>query len=305
MTETRQQRRTSGHGERSPAFAEHDRIPAPRSGSPAPHAEPASSSRRLPNALGAWNEIEGRLRGRQAFVALDYDGTLTPIVARPEHATLSYPMREVLTELAHTWPTAIISGRARADVERLVGIGSIYYAGSHGFDISGPGGLRLSVASAMMPVLFDAAAELRQRLTAVPGILIENKLYSVAVHHRRVEHAHLATINAAIGEVLGARPGLRRTVGKKVLELSPAVEWDKGRALRWLMRELGLERSGAVPVYIGDDRTDEDAFRAVSPEGIGILVSTVPWSSSAAFSVGDVPEVRHLLWRLIGLGHPG
>ena len=92
----------------------------------------------LPSALARRDEIAQRLRGRQAAVFLDYDGTLTAIVARPELAVMEPDMREAVRALARCCTTAIVSGRALGDVAKLVDLRELYYAGNHGFEISGP-----------------------------------------------------------------------------------------------------------------------------------------------------------------------
>jgi len=259
-------------------------------------------ARALPNALGAWPMLEARLQGKRVALFLDYDGTLTPIVASPGKAVLDPLVRAALEQVASVWPTAIVSGRAREDVESLVGLPGLVYAGSHGFDVSGPGGLRLEVAPEALPAIGAAVAELRLRTASVPGALVEDKRYSVAVHYRQVADTDLPALARAVEEVAHARPTLRRTDGKRVFELRPAIDWDKGRALRWMLSALVLEAPDVVPVYVGDDLTDEDAFRAVADEGIGILVAQVPWSCTARYVLSDVGEVRHLLLRLARLG---
>src|SRR3989339_69757 len=97
----------------------------------------------LPSAVESIEKIRIRARDRQLLVSLDYDGTLTPIVERPERAVLSGEMRRIVSELADLCTVAVISGRDLSEVKRLVGLDKIYYAGSHGFDISGPGDRRV------------------------------------------------------------------------------------------------------------------------------------------------------------------
>jgi trehalose-phosphatase len=110
-----------------------------------------------------------------------------------------------------------------------------------------------------------------------------------------------------VDEVLASFPDLRKALGKKVFELRPDLDWDKGKALLWFLETLGLGglgglgQAGAIPVYLGDDVTDEDAFRAIAQDGIGILVSEEPrspGSTAATYSVRDPDEARELLERL-------
>lgn len=253
-----------------------------------------------PNALAHFDDLERALHGRTPALFLDYDGTLTPIVARPELATLSSSMREALRRVAQAWPTAIVSGRGRDDVTALVGITELHYAGSHGFDISGPRveGGRHEVDPALAPIVAAAAADLRQRTAAIPGVLVEDKRFAVAVHYRLVEDSLVAEVQRQVDEALRDRPALRKAGGKKVFELRPAMPWDKGRAVLWLLSELGLDTPDVVPVYVGDDETDEDAFGALENRGIGILVTELPRPTRASHSLQDVEEVGMLLERL-------
>lgn len=258
-------------------------------------------ARARPNAITDWPTIAGRLTGRRLAVFLDYDGTLTPIVARPELAVLDEAMRDTLRRLSARWPTHIVSGRAVDDVQRLVAIDSLWYAGSHGFDIVGPqGAIRKQLAPELEPLIHEVAAELRRSTGGIAGALVEDKRFSVAVHYRLVAAEHVPRIERAVDEISERRPELRRTRGKKVLELRPTFDWDKGKALLWLRDAAGA--SEAFPIYVGDDETDEDAFTVVAEQGIGILVSERPRPTRAGYSLSGTREVRELLERLVVLG---
>jgi alpha,alpha-trehalase len=254
-----------------------------------------------PDALDHFHDIAARLPGRRPAIFLDYDGTLTPIVARPELAVLDRGMRQTVSELAELYPVAMISGRDRADVERLVGLPGIVYAGSHGFDITGPGGLsrQYEGASRFLPELDKAEQELKRRLDGVEGVIVERKLFAIAVHYRLVAEDDVSKVERAVDDILNVSSGLRKTYGKKVFELRPAVEWDKGKAVLWLIDELGLDRPDILPVYIGDDVTDEDAFAAIAERGIGILVAEEPQRTAARFRVRSTEEVGVFLRKLI------
>jgi trehalose-phosphatase len=248
----------------------------------------------IPSALEHVQEIaEGSGR---AAVFLDYDGTLTPIVSQPEDAWLSDSMRQTLRELAARAPVvAILSGRDLDDVRRRVNVDGIVYAGSHGFDIAGAGGLRRELGAAYLPVLDTAETELREALDEIPGAQLERKHFSVAAHYRNVNENDAFRVVLAVDAVASRHRELRRMDGKKVYELLPDIDWNKGKAVVWLLETLGLEPGNIRPIYIGDDRTDEDAFRVLKQRGIGILVSEQSQSTAARYSLRDPAEVERFL----------
>jgi alpha,alpha-trehalase len=253
---------------------------------------------RLPEPL-ALDEILG---GRRPALFLDYDGTLTPIVDRPAEALLQAETREILARLARLCPVAIVSGRTRDEVEALVGLDGIVYAGCHGFDIAGPGIIppRHAEAERAVPTLAELADALVKRLGSIEGALVENKTYAVAIHTRLVAPELEDEVRAAVAARTARHPELRLSSGSKVLEVRPRMEWDKGRAVLWLLRSLGLDRAAVVPIYIGDDLTDEDAFAALSGRGVGIVVGRDPRLTHAEYALGEPREVVRFLGALRG-----
>lgn len=228
--------------------------------------------RDLPFALERAPEIRGLLSARRPAVFLDYDGTLTPIVDLPEDARLTPETRDEIAKLGARCPVAVISGRDVDDVRALMGLDGLTYAGSHGFDILLADGSRDQQGREYVPDLDAAERDLGPPLAEIPGARLERKAFAIAVHFRQVDEDRISDVQATVAAVAAARPRLRRTGGKKVLELRPDVEWDKGRALRWLLRTLELDRSSFLPIYIGDDDTDEDAFQTVHERGLGVVV---------------------------------
>ena len=250
----------------------------------------------IPSALEHIQEI-GR-RGDRLAVFLDYDGTLTPIVSHPEDAWLPESMRQTLQSLAACVPVAILSGRDLDDVRGRVHVDGIVYAGSHGFDIAGAGGLRRELGAAYLPVLDEAETELREALDEIPGAQLERKHFSVAAHYRNVNESDGLRVAQAVDAVAARRRELRRMDGKKVYELLPDIDWNKGKAVLWLLETLGLERRNVLPIYIGDDRTDEDAFRAIEKRGVAILVSEQPQITAASYWLNNPEDVERFLQKI-------
>ena len=252
----------------------------------------------LPSALSLVDEIIAGASGKRPAVFLDYDGTLTPIVSHPEDAWLPESMRQTLRSLAARVPVAILSGRDLDDVRGRVLVDGIVYAGSHGFDIAGAGGLRRELGAAYLPVLDTAETELREAIDEIQGAQLERKHFSVAAHYRNVNENDAFRVALAVDAVATRHRQLRRMDGKKVYELLPDIDWNKGKAVLWLLETLGLEGQNALSIYIGDDRTDEDAFSALEKHGIGILVSERPQATAASYWLKNPEQVEEFLQKI-------
>jgi trehalose-phosphatase len=212
---------------------------------------------------------------------------------------LSDQGRVTLERLAAATTVAILSGRDADDVIGKVGVAGLYYAGSHGFDIRTPSGDAaggdLDRFDVFLPELDAAEGELRDALADVPGSNIERKRFAIAVHYRQVPEEHHATVAEAVDRIAPAHPSLRVAGGKMIFELRPDIQWDKGTALSWLLAEMGLDSSEVLPVYVGDDVTDEDAFRELERRGLGIVVGREERPTRARYALDDTDEVRLFL----------
>lgn len=257
----------------------------------------------LPSALEAIAEIKTRRQSHRLAVFLDYDGTLTPIVDRPELALLSNDMRTVLRELTRTATVAILSGRDLTDVRSKVGVEGIVYGGSHGFEIQGPQQNLVSqqIGMEFLPLLNQAENALRQQIGHLPGLLVERKKFSIAVHVRLVDPTLHRAVETCVDTVLVDHPGLRKTRGKLIYEVQPDIAWNKGRAMDWLLQTLELRPDNTLVLYIGDDSTDEDAFKALHhwDHGVGILVRDASRATAADYALQGPDEVRQFLALLI------
>ncbi|RZL77088.1 MAG: trehalose-phosphatase [Rhodococcus sp. (in: high G+C Gram-positive bacteria)] len=259
----------------------------------------------IPDAVTPHQKLTTRLRIRRPAVFLDFDGTLAEIVREPTAAALVDGMATVLADLVRRCPVAVVSGRDLADVRARIGLPGIWYAGSHGFELVGPDGQHHQHPDALaaVPVLEQMAHLLGERLRDVPGILVEHKRFAIAVHYRNVAADRVAEVVAAVYETAAGEQRLRVTGGRKVVELRPDIEWDKGRALEWVLDHLPGDRP-LVPIYVGDDLTDEDAFDAVAATGVGIVVRQDEGGdrrSAAQFAVANPADVRKVLQRLTDL----
>jgi alpha,alpha-trehalase len=255
----------------------------------------------LPNALNAYDHLIGVMAGRDAFVCLDFDGTLSQIVDDPDSATLVDGAAADLQSLAALCPVAIISGRDLSDIRQRVGIRGLWYVGSHGYEMVGPDGSehQHEAAAATIPVLQQAATELGDTLESIPGVRVEHKRFAVTVHYRNVATGEISGVIETVSRC-GRLHNLRVTTGRKLIELRPDHEWNKGRALAWIRQRISRSGRG-LPVYVGDDSTDEDAFDAVQFSGIGVVVRHAEDDdrpTTAQFSLNSPAEVVAFLRRL-------
>ena len=239
--------------------------------------ERGASIGELPNALTDREELDRRLAGRRPAVFLDYDGTLTPIVDRPEDAVISESMRVAVRAVARRCTVCVVSGRDRKVVQELMGVDDLVVAGSHGFDIWSPaeGTIEHQAGAGFEDLLERVTNRLHEEVDSIEGALIEPKKASVAIHYRLVSEPERPRIREIVEGLLAAHPDeLKVTPGKMVYELQPKLEWDKGRAVLYLLEALGLDRDELVPLYLGDDITDEHAFEALAGRGIGVFVGS-------------------------------
>ena len=224
----------------------------------------------------AWNKISHRLKAvRHVLLISDFDGTLTPIVDRPELAFLTPDVRKLLQTLTRNrrYTVGIVSGRALADLKEKVKVEGIIYAGNHGLEIEGFGTSFLEpVAEEIRPFFEILSQVLTTTLKNIKGVLVENKGLTLSVHYRSVNDAEEQQVKDTFDKVispLNVTGRVRVTRGKKVYEIRPPVEWDKGKAINWLVNKFKETRGKGetLPIYLGDDLTDEDAFKVI--EGYG------------------------------------
>ncbi|XP_024022332.1 probable trehalose-phosphate phosphatase C [Morus notabilis] len=278
-----------------------------------------------PCALRSFDRMMKSAKGKRIVVFLDYDGTLSPIVDDPDLAFMSDEMRAAVREVAKYFPTAIISGRSRDKVKQFVQLSNVYYAGSHGMDIMTPAKpLKSSVndaknhaipgdkkgsssdvlfqpAQRFLPAIQEIIAKLEEKTRNIQGAKLEDNRFCVSVHFRKVREEDYGILEEKVKSVIENYPEFHLAWGKKVMEIRPSIEWNKGHALEYLLDTLGFSNSSDVlPFYIGDDRTDEDAFKAIRSRGQGfpIIVSSIPKDTKASYSLHDPSQVLTFLLRL-------
>lgn len=255
--------------------------------------------------LGA--PARARLTRTPLLLFLDVDGTLAPIAPRPEDATVPPETRRVVAAVSALdgVHVALVSGRSAADARRMVSVSNVWAVGNHGAEAIGPDGEEIvdPEAAPFEGAMARTARTLESLLRPVQGVIVEDKRWTLSVHYRLADPAIVPRVKATVDRVAG-EAGLVVHDGKMIFEVRPPVRVNKGTAVLSLARRLG-DGSGTV-AFVGDDRTDEDAFRALrhAYADASLTVRVAPTAESptiAEFAVADTGEVRRFLEELVGL----
>lgn len=247
-------------------------------------------------------ELEAALAGKRLLLMIDFDGTLTPIASTPAEAEIPADTRRQLERLSRSaaCTVAIVSGRALGDVRDKTGIDRIIYVGSHGMEVDRPN----EEVRHYSPLPSEGMMKrMRENLTAAlapfEGVLMEDKGYSLAVHYRMVRDEDRPRVKAIVHETVQRYGGEEKVAlrpGTMVLEIGPPLNRDKGTIVGEFIKSETQRRGGEEPfaMYLGDDITDEDAFKAIRGRGWPVLVGT-PRVSYAQYYLNDPREVHMLL----------
>lgn len=258
-----------------------------------------------------WDKISTTLSSASLVLLLsDYDGTLTPIVDRPEDAVLSDQVRGYLSIIMQklNFSVGIISGRQLSELKQLVDISSVYYAGNHGLEIEGPELTYIDpIAQETRTILSAVINQLNEKLATISGVIVEDKGLSMSLHYRLVNEGMTRQVEQIFNQItdpLIRDNKIKITSGKKVWEIRPPVNWHKGKAVELITRKMAAlnNQQPDVVIYLGDDTTDEDAFSMVnSLGGWSIYIGPVRSSSQAIYQLISPGEVADFLSRLAGL----
>jgi trehalose 6-phosphate phosphatase len=267
-----------------------DRRPGKHRGAqskPASSASGVATSNR--NILAPGNRrVLVEVAAANALLAFDYDGTLSPVVSDPKAATMRGATADLLERVANAYPCVIISGRAQEDVLRRVeGIGVFEVIGNHGLE-------PWAWPNTHVDLVRGWRRRLERRLAALPGVVIEDKVFSLAVHYRQSparSAARRAIVHAAAG-----LDGVRLIGGKCVVNLAPRDAPHKGTALQTAREQFGCD----IALYVGDDETDEDVFALDDPRLLSVRVGPRR-ASRARYYVRDQRSVDLLLAQLFEL----
>ena len=259
-------------------------------------------------------KIEGTLKGKFIYLFLDYDGTLAPIAGTPGGAVMSGRTKRLLCQLSEmpNCKIAIVSGRKLNDLEKRIRLKNIVYVGNHGFEIKGPKiKFESPISTRYRRSLEEIKKKLQKELSPIDGAFVEDKGFSLGVHYRLAAKKNIVAIKNifyATTLVYELRNIIIVRTGKMALEIRPSVDWDKGKVVLWLLgRRLFVMRNKkmkVLPVYIGDDTTDEDAFESLKDKGVTIFVGK-PKKTRAQFYLKDTEEVAEFLEGILKIMNPG
>lgn len=240
--------------------------------------EPSPLDRSVPKLAPALSWCDGLL------VATDFDGTLSPIAASPDEPRITPANRRVLRTLSARPDVvvAVVSGRQLRDLVPRVGLSGLVYAGNHGLELSTGDSVWVHPVARRYRPAIQAVRRLLERTTSsIHGCDVEDKRYTLTVHHRHVPPGRLPAVfdalDTAVETVADERVAGQATAGfdlvdgKESVEIRPPVDWDKGTAVTHLR---GWVPTSWRPIYIGDDTTDEDVFLALGREGVTVHVGT-------------------------------
>lgn len=256
--------------------------------------------------FNCWPEIESKIRDNLVYLFLDYDGTMAPIAKTPRRAKLPLNIKKILVKLSklpNVW-VAIISGRSLADIKRMVGVRGLVYAGNHAWEISGPGikFCRGNLRGVYKKALRQLKPNLEKIKAEFSGVSLEDKGATLSIHYRSLakekEKIFLSKIKKLLQRYLQKKQ-IKTGIGKKVIEIKPPGKWDKGTGVLWLLKNFvkRVSSSQILPIYLGDDNTDEDAFRALKGKGVNIFIGKSK-RSNAKYYLSNTKEVQRFLTKM-------
>jgi trehalose 6-phosphate phosphatase len=255
--------------------------------------------------LSSWENIKRKLKKRKILLFLDFDGTLAPIAPTPQQAHLPGETKILLKRLLKTAGCRlfIVSGRALSDLRHKVGIKNMTYVGNHGFEIEGPG-LRFKkyYSKETKKLIRKLKEDLQIKFSKIPGILIEDKKITLSVHYRLASKDNQKKVKKIFQRICRSYLSEKKLIifyGKKVAEIRPPIIWNKGTAVLWLLRHFRNKK--VYPIYVGDDTTDEDAFKVLKNKGIAAVVAEQKRRSEALWYLSSTKEVTLFIKKIINL----
>ncbi|HAX61304.1 MAG TPA: trehalose-phosphatase [Elusimicrobia bacterium] len=240
-----------------------------------------------------WKKIGNKLLKKKIFLLFDYDGTLVPIRKTPKLAVANQKIKEQLRQVSKKHFIAVISGRKLPEIKKLVGIKNIIYSGNHGFEIEIKGKKIIqNVSRETKNEIRRIKDKLVKEIKKIDGAFVEDKGLTLSIHWRLTGKKDLPKLFAIIRDIIRDNLRVRLTKGKKVWEIRPNINWNKGEAVQRILSQLPTSHF-LLPIYIGDDTTDEDAFKSLK-NGITVRIGKSK-KSKARYYLKNQSEIKKLL----------
>ena len=250
----------------------------------------------------ALNEVLQRINASYRIILfLDYDGTLVPMRKNPSRAIFSKSMTGLLQKLIdnNNLVIIIVTGRQYDDIKKLLPFKNIIIASDHGFRITNKKKDWIHPkVKPLQPLIKNIYQSLKIKLKSFRGVMVENKKIMITVHYRNAKDNLVPLMKKTIVETINMyQSKLKLTAGKKVFEVRPNINWNKGEAVLKIAKFPGFINKHILKIYIGDDTTDEDAFRKLKRRGITIKVGK-NINTSANYFLNNISEVREFLEKI-------
>lgn len=257
-----------------------------------------------------WQNISPGIKRRKHLLLLsDFDGTLTKIVKHPKLVKVDKKTKSYLRLLSRSKDVSlgVVSGRPLKNIKNLIRIERIFYVGNHGFELeylNTKGKTEIFIhpeVKRALPLLKKITKDLERELKGIKGLLIENKIFTLSLHYRMVKSKDVKKLKRQIINIIKPYKDCQKikvTYGKKVIEIRPPINWNKGNAVLKI-KDL-LKKKDIVTIYLGDDRTDEDVFKILRKDDLSIYVGTKR-KSYAAYRIKGAEGVLRFLQKVYEL----
>lgn len=238
------------------------------------------------------------------ILMLDFDGTLSPIVKTPKQAKLPENIKQKLKKCLKLFPVIIISGRSLKDIKKKIKLNKIIYAGNHGLEWQINKQLtQVEVSKDSLKSLKVIKYKLSKLISEYPGMLLEDKRLTLAIHYRMIKKSKVKNFIKTVNEII--QPYIQNNLslidGNKTYDLRPSLNWTKGHFAEFIIKQMEINYDKKlIPIYVGDDKTDEDVFKKLK-NAITIRIGKSQ-TSKAVYYLKNQNKINNLLQWILEIG---